>query len=106
MDPKSRPIFEDLVLQFEQLLTIDEFVEYKSTVDRTEMSTTSHQKDLASHEDTSADVLAKTCQIQKQSLQSYNCKLDNDVYLVAGCSPSEKARCHYVQGHTKDKAIR
>lgn len=27
-------------------------------------------------------------------------RLDEDVYLVPGSSPSEKARCHYVQGHT------
>ena len=42
-----------------------------------------------------------SCRLQEKRMSS--CKFDRDVYLVAGNSPSEKARCHYLHGHPKDK---
>lgn len=48
------------------------------------------------------------CRVAKEakSVQPSN-KFDQDVYLVPGSSPSEKARCHYLQIRTvKEKPVK
>ena len=108
MEPKSRPTFGELVVQLEKI---------RSAATCDDFSPASNGSGAACHHRSSTDddapltslalvVANDICQNNNQLASVKKCVLDDDVYLVAGSSPSEKARCHYVQGHyttPKDK---
>ena len=124
MDPKSRPTFDELVVQLEQMLqsfgkglnnnSISSTGSPSAAAnDRPTISVTGRPDVDAQHPAPLLDdpvLLAKnTCHNNEKTrlrLMKSMSRFDDDVYLVPGSSPSEKARCHYVQGHAKDKANR
>lgn len=102
MDPKSRPTFEELVVQLEQMIRqhgsgrIADAVDVQN-VDNVQSSCLSNGPDIVG-----------CCHLPKEAKSNQlSNKFDHDVYLVPGSSPSEKARCHYLQGRTvKEKPVK
>ena len=103
MDPNSRPTFEELAIQLEQMMLRQHGqnstdVPADATVVMTDVPSTC----LSSG---SAD--ASECAPIEAKGPQPSSKFDRDVYLVPGSSPSEKARCHYLQGRSaKEKPVK
>ena len=104
MDPKSRPTFEELVVQLEQMIrqhgggrSADVPADVTNTVD-----------DQSSCLSSDLDATGCCCHLPEEAKEAQpSSKFDHDVYLVPGSSPSEKARCHYLQGRAvKEKPVK
>lgn len=96
MDPNSRPTFEELVVQLEQM--IRQHSNSGKSVDVPSSDVTS-DTDIQSGCLSSGSDVTSCCHSSAQAKEAQpSNKFDHDVYLVPGSSPSEKARCHYLQG--------
>ena len=94
MDPKYRPTFEDLVVQLEQI------IHSRNPPDTPIEVVTGDESSLSSSPEIGRQSADK---IVQQAPMISATKFDHDVYLVPGSSPSEKARCHYLQGRSNNK---
>lgn len=108
MDPKSRPTFDELVTQLEQMRQNG-----GRSVDGSQAAVTAPENHLlsASAAPSQPPDAAPSCHLHhsedaKKTTSAASSKFDHDVYLVPGSSPSEKARCHYLHGHPKEKLIK
>lgn len=105
MDPSSRPTFDELVTQLEQMIAKHAGeARDASPVDANAAAddeTTGRRDEAAPRKDEQVETgdkpAACPCAAKSGALTNGGSKFDHDVYLVPGCSPSEKARCHYVQ---------
>lgn len=131
MDPKSRPTFDELVLRLEHIRQTEHIGAgegsqvLKNVSNSAEKHLSSQQLspppppplllpplppppvtllDVASSATSTTSSTSSSCRPQEKKMSSS--KFDHDVYLVAGNSPSEKARCHYLHGHPKDKTVK
>lgn len=105
MDPNSRPTFEELVVQLEQM--IRQHSNSGKSVDVPSSDVTS-DTDIQSGCLSSGSDVTSCCHSSAQAKEAQpSNKFDHDVYLVPGSSPSEKARCHYLQGRAvKEKPFK
>lgn len=105
MDPNSRPTFEELVVQLEQM--IRQHCNSGRSVDVPSSDVTS-DTDIQSGCLSSGSDVTGCCHSSAQAKEAQpSNKFDHDVYLVPGSSPSEKARCHYLQGRAvKEKPFK
>jgi hypothetical protein len=105
MDPNSRPTFEELVPQLEQMIR-----QHNSgrSVDAPSSDVTSDADIESSSFLSSGSDVTHCCHSPKEPKEAQpSSKFDHDVYLVPGSSPSEKARCHYLQGRAvKEKPFK
>lgn len=96
MDPNSRPTFEELVPQLEQMIR-----QHNSgrSVDAPTSDVAASDADIQSGFLSSGSDVTNGCHSPEEPKEAQpSSKFDHDVYLVPGSSPSEKARCHYLQG--------
>ncbi|XP_046445577.1 dual specificity testis-specific protein kinase 1-like isoform X2 [Daphnia pulex] len=96
MDPNSRPTFEELVPQLEQMIR-----QHNSgrSVDAPTSDVAASDADIQSGCLSSGSDVTNCCHSPEEPKEAQpSSKFDHDVYLVPGSSPSEKARCHYLQG--------
>lgn len=111
MDPKSRPTFEDLADTLEDIIRQHSNARSPDTTLEVVRTATDDQSSCHSN----SPEVAGCCHLQKtdkavqptHNNNNNNNKFDHDVYLVPGSSPSEKARCHYLQGRSgKEKPLK
>ncbi len=104
MDPKSRPTFEELVVQLEQMIRQHGGVR-SADVPADEAIVVNVQSSCLS---SGSDATGGCRHLPKEAKEAQpSSKFDHDVYLVPGSSPSEKARCHYLQGRAaKEKPVK
>ena len=91
MDPKSRPTFEELVPQLEHMIRPSQLSPSVTAAEEVRPPT----EQVCDQAQDEAD------QIKPVKARSH---FDHDVYLVPGNSPSEKARCHYLNGRGSTSA--
>jgi hypothetical protein len=105
MDPNSRPTFEELVPQLEQMIWQHNSVR---SVDVPSSDVTSEPGIQSGCLSNGSDTITNCCHSPKKPKEAQpSNKFDHDVYLVPGSSPSEKARCHYLQGRAvKEKPFK
>ena len=108
MDPKSRPTFDDLVTQLEQMRQNGGW-----GVEGSQVAVAAPENHLLSPSaapsqppDAEASCHLHHPEDAKKTTNPASSKFDHNVYLVPGSSPSEKARCHYLHGHPKEKLIK
>jgi len=120
MDPKSRPTFDELMLRLDHIRTVEGSHVLKNICDVADKHLSSQQTSAAPApppppppaavtvfdlSPTITTTTTTTTPSSSTSKKTSSSKFDHDVYLVAGNSPSEKARCHYLHGHRKDKSL-
>lgn len=118
MDPKSRPTFEQLAVQLEQMVQRHGAAAERTVDANCDAMAGANAKAGDAHATsaavqtrgviTTADAAVDCRPSEQQPKPSHPCsKFDQDVYLVPGSSPSEKARCHYLQGRAvKEKVVK